>query len=190
MRLKDENKSERIFEASIQLINEFGLAQTSMSKIAKKANVSSSTIYVYFENKEDMLNKLYLNVKKKMSRAVFDSFDDSASLQTAFETGLRKYAHFILNNKDYFLFMEQFSNSPLIHNVSRKEGTDLFAPFHNLLEKGKKQNVFKQVDKNLLIIFTFDPVSNFVKQYFNGLSELNEDNLNKIIQMSWDAIKA
>ncbi|MDB4867155.1 MAG: TetR family transcriptional regulator [Cohnella sp.] len=38
-----------------------------MSKIAKKAGVSASTIYVYFENKEDMLNKLYLSIKKKMS---------------------------------------------------------------------------------------------------------------------------
>ncbi|MEY2194631.1 TetR/AcrR family transcriptional regulator [Neobacillus sp. BF23-41] len=42
-----------------------------MSKIAEKSNVSSSTIYVYFENKEDMLNKLYLTFKKKMSQRIF-----------------------------------------------------------------------------------------------------------------------
>lgn len=36
MRHKDENKSERIFNASIQLINELGLSEASMSKIAKK----------------------------------------------------------------------------------------------------------------------------------------------------------
>ena len=49
MRHKDENKNESIFQAAIDLINEIGLAETSMSKIAKKAkkaNVSSSTIYV------------------------------------------------------------------------------------------------------------------------------------------------
>nr|WP_246869722.1 helix-turn-helix domain-containing protein [Priestia megaterium] len=44
---KDENKNESIFQAAIDLINEIGLAETSMSKIAKKANVSSSTIYVW-----------------------------------------------------------------------------------------------------------------------------------------------
>jgi AcrR family transcriptional regulator len=189
MRLKDENKSENIFNAAIQLINEFGLAEISMSKIAKKANVSSSTIYVYFENKEDMLNKLYLSVKEKMSRAVFDNFDDSTSFQS-YETFLRKLANFIFNNKDSFLFMEQFANSPLIHKLSRREGREFFDPIRNLFEKGKKHNVFKKVDTDLLVIFTFDPMTKFGKEYFNGQAEWNQENLNNIIQMSWDAVKA
>ncbi|RAS77297.1 TetR family transcriptional regulator (plasmid) [Priestia endophytica] len=190
MRLKDENKSENIFNAAVELINEFGLAEISMSKIGKKANVSSSTIYVYFENKEDMLNKLYLSVKKKMSQAVFENFDDSISLQIAFETCLRKLADFILNNKNDFLFIEQFSNSPQIHKLSREEGTELFDPIRNLFEKGKKQDVFKKVDTSLLVTFTFEPIMQFAKDHFNDPTKLNEDNINKIIQMSWDAVKA
>lgn len=190
MRLKDETKSENIFNAAVELINELGLAEISMSKIAKKANVSSSTIYVYFENKEDMLNKLYLSVKKKMSLAVFENFDDSISLQIAFETCLRKLADFILNNKNDFLFVEQFSNSPQIHKLSRKEGTELFDPIRNLFEKGKKQDVFKKVDTNLLVTFTFEPIMQFAKDHLNDETKLNEDNINKIIQMSWDAVKA
>jgi AcrR family transcriptional regulator len=190
MRHKDEYKYDSIFNAAIQLINELGLAETSMSKIAKKANVSASTIYVYFENKEDLLNKLYLGIKKKMSLEIFDDFDDSTPLQTAFETTLRKFANFILTNKDYFLFLEQFGNSPLLNKLSRKEAVELFEPIYRLFEKGKKQNVFKQVDTNLLVIFTFNPVMQFAKEQFSGKSELNQDNLKEIIQMSWDAIKA
>ncbi|GIM45186.1 AcrR family transcriptional regulator [Collibacillus ludicampi] len=190
MRHKDEHKNESIFNAAIQLINELGLAETSMSKIAKKANVSASTIYVYFENKEDLINKLYLSIKKQMSLEIFHNFDDSTPLQTAFETILRKFVDFILNNKDYFLFIEQFGNSPLLHKLSRKEATELFEPIYSLFEKGKKQGVFKQVDTNLLVIFTFNPVMQFAKEHFNGKSELNQDNLKEIIQMSWDAVKA
>ncbi|WP_420848798.1 hypothetical protein [Paenibacillus antarcticus] len=48
--------------------------------------------------------------------------------------------------------------------------------------------MFKQVDNNLLLIFTLDPLRNFVKQYFNGVVEMNEDNLNQMIQISWGAI--
>ncbi|MCZ8522715.1 helix-turn-helix domain containing protein [Paenibacillus mucilaginosus] len=64
MRHKDENKNEAIFKATIQLLNEIGFSDISMSKIAKRAHVSPSTIYVYFENKEDMLSKLYSNGKQ------------------------------------------------------------------------------------------------------------------------------
>lgn len=191
MRHKDENKNESIFNATIELINEQGLAEISMSKIAKKAKVSASTIYVYFENKEDLLNKLFLNVKRKMSLEIFNNFDDSTPLQKAFETSLRKFIHFILANKDYFLFIEQFQNSPLLHKISREESIELFEPHYNsLFEKGKQQHIFKQVDTNLLVIFTFRPAIEFVKEHFIGNSELNQENIEEIIRMSWDAIKA
>lgn len=190
MRHKDENKSASIFNAAIQLINEHGLAETSMSKIAKKAGVSASTIYVYFENKEDMLNKLYLSIKKKMSLEVFYEYDASFSLQSAFEHALRKFLNFILTNKDEFLFIVQFSNSPLLHKLSLKEGTELFEPLFSLFEKGKSQNVFKQVDTNLLHMFMFSPSMEYAKQYFGGQTELKQECLNELIQMSWDALKA
>jgi len=45
MRYKDDNKKEKIIMVAIQLINEVGLAEISMSKIAKKAGVSAGTIY-------------------------------------------------------------------------------------------------------------------------------------------------
>jgi AcrR family transcriptional regulator len=190
MRHKDENKSESIFNAAIQLINEIGLSDTSMSKIAKKAGVSASTIYVYFENKEDMLNKLYLSVKKKMSLEVFSKYDDTISIQAAFDHALRKFINFILTNKDEFLFIEQFSNSPLLHKLSRKEGTEMFEPIFILLEKGKSQNVFKQVDTSLLHMFMFNPAMQYAKEYFGGQMELREESVNQLIQMSWDALKA
>ncbi|MFB5265625.1 TetR/AcrR family transcriptional regulator [Paenibacillus enshidis] len=190
MRHKDEKKSESIFKAAIQLINEIGLSDASMSKIAKKAGVSASTIYVYFENKEDMLNKLYLSIKKKMSLEVFYNYDDSISIRAAFDHALRQFINFILTNKDEFLFVEQFSNSPLLHKLSLKEGIDLFEPIFNLFEKGKSQKVFKQVDTSLLHMFMFNPAMQYAKGYFGGQMELKEESVNELIQMCWDAVKA
>lgn len=190
MKNKDENKYESIFNATIQLINEIGLAETSMSKIAKKANVSASTIYVYFENKEDLLNKLYLNVKKKMNAAVFNQSDDFLSLKEAFEDALQKFADFTLMNKDYFLFIEQFHNSPILNKISYDEIVEVTKPIFNFFEKGKNQQIFKQVNTNLLVVFTFQPVVQVLKDHFNGTSVLNQETLNNIIQMSWDAVKS
>ncbi|MNN58871.1 Bacterial regulatory protein, tetR family [compost metagenome] len=161
-----------------------------MSKIAKKAGVSASTIYVYFENKEDMLNKLYLSIKKDMSLEVFYNYDDSMPLKTVFELALGRYINFILTHKDEFLFLEQFANSPLLDKLSQKEGLELFEPLFNLLEKGKSQNVFKQVDTSLLHMFMFNPVMQYVKEYYGGRLELKQESLDEIVQMTWDAIKA
>lgn len=190
MRYKDENKNANIFHATIQLINENGLAETSMSKIAKRAGVSASTIYIYFENKEDLLNKLYLNVKKRMSQAIFYNLDSTLSVKESFEIVLKRFVDFSLDNKDYFLFMEQFKNSPLLDKVSSDEGVELFRTIFGLCEKGKEEHVLKQIDINLIIIFTFQPIIQLLKEHFNESISINKDNVNMIIRMSWDAIKA
>lgn len=190
MRYKDENKKENIFLAAMQLVTEIGFAETSMSKIAKKANVSPSTIYVYFENKNDMLNKLYLYVKQRISEKMLQDIDVSSPLDKQYELMLRNFIDFAMNNKDYFLFIEQFTNSPLIHNLCREEGRTFLKPMHELLEKGKKQNMLKQVDTSLLITYSYSPIIQLIKEYHNGLFEIHKENLDKIIQMSLDAITA
>ena len=50
MRTKDEQKKEALFKATVKLVNEIGFAASSVSKIAKEASVSPSTLYVFFEN--------------------------------------------------------------------------------------------------------------------------------------------
>ena len=59
MRTRDQKKYDAIVRSSIELTNKFGLSGISISKIAKKANVSPATIYIYFENKEDLLTVIY-----------------------------------------------------------------------------------------------------------------------------------
>ena len=55
MRTKDEGKQDAIIKATIKLVNEIGFVSSSVAKIAKEANVSPATIYVYYQNKEDLL---------------------------------------------------------------------------------------------------------------------------------------
>lgn len=190
MRHKDMNKNDNIFKAALYLINENGFSETSMSKIAKKANVSASTIYVYFENKEDLLNKLYLNAKRKMSEELYKDIDPTLTVQEAFITSTRRFADYILKNPQDFLFLEQFSNSPLLQNESLAETASLFEPLTNMFNQGKRENVFKQVDNNVLEIFTSTPVMQFAKAHIINGTKVDIAELEKVIQMSWDAVKA
>ena len=59
MRTKDDQKKEALFKATIKLVNEIGFASSSVSKIAKEANVSPSTIYVFFKNNCPFDGELY-----------------------------------------------------------------------------------------------------------------------------------
>ena len=51
MRRRDDEKERRIKDAVIELMLEEGFHGTSISKIARKAEVSPATVYIYYESK-------------------------------------------------------------------------------------------------------------------------------------------
>lgn len=190
MRHRDDNKVEAIFDATIQLVNEIGFAETSISKIAKKANVSAATIYIYHENKEDLLLKTYLKVKGKMSKSMLQGFDDTRSVKERFESIIRKYVEFIYTHKDYFLFLEQIMNSPLPQKWCLDETASLFQPIFEMFETGKKQNILKAEDVDMLIVYSILPVAELAKSHLKNGTRFGNRELEAAIVMSWDAVKA
>lgn len=72
-RLVEFNAS-NILAAAKELFSEKGVEQTTMDDIAKKAEYSKSTIYTYFESKEEILNYIVLEhlvlLKKNMEESL------------------------------------------------------------------------------------------------------------------------
>lgn len=52
-------KYEAIIDAAVRVIAEFGYHNAQVSKIAREAKVADGTIYLYFENKDDVLISLF-----------------------------------------------------------------------------------------------------------------------------------
>ena len=78
-RRKKEPRSvhrENIVSAASALFMKRGIAATSMDDIAKAAGYSKTTLYVYFENKEEIVGILVLNSMKKL-----DDYISSALIQ-------------------------------------------------------------------------------------------------------------
>ncbi|WP_343223700.1 TetR/AcrR family transcriptional regulator [Paenibacillus oenotherae] len=181
---------EAIFDATIQLVNEIGFAETSISKIAKKANVSNATIYIYHENKEDLLLKTYLKVKGKMSEKMFQGMDESRTVKERFESIIHNFVEFIQTYKEYFLFLEQIMNSPLPQKWCLDDTASLFQPIFEMFDTGKRQGLFKQEDVRMLIVYSILPVAELAKGHLKDGTPFNDQQLNAAIVMSWDAIKA
>ncbi|MCZ8522714.1 hypothetical protein [Paenibacillus sp. KR2-11] len=95
-------------------------------------------------------------------------------VKTAFELVIRNQIDFIFNHKDEFLFLEQFSNSPLIQNLCLEDHSWRFQPLFELLNRGKEQQLIKHCDPMLLLVLISAPITGLAKLHFNGEFELNE----------------
>lgn len=116
MRTRDENKVEAIREKAIEIIVNEGFDGLSMQKLAKAANVSPATIYIYHKNREDLLNNLFNEVQATFNRESLDGFDPDAPFEEGLWIQWQNRYRFMQRHPFYMTFLEQFRNSPLINH--------------------------------------------------------------------------
>ena len=189
MRTKDEKKRHAISHAAIDLVYTNGLANTPMSKIAKKAGVSPSTIYVYFENKDDMLNKLYLYSKEVFISALLKDVDLSISFQEISRKVFDNFHIFTKKEPVIFLFAEQFVNSPQLRFGIKEEVNKLYTPLYSALQRGVKEGILRPMGPAILASVFMAPSMFLYKQMHDSGINLNKETLDNLFDMAWNAIK-
>lgn len=140
MRTKNEIKASAIRENAMKMIVDEGFDGFSMQKLAKSANVSPATLYIYYKNKEDLLNKLFNEVQQTFSDVALEGFNPELSFDEGLWLQWKNRLKFVLEYPIHFCFYEQFRNSPLVNNSgihlsSFKENMKLFVM--NAIKRGE-----------------------------------------------------
>ena len=116
MRTRDEKKGAAIRQKALEMIVAEGFDGLSMQKLAKAANVSPATIYIYYKNREDLLNQLFNNVQETFFNVALEGFNPALSFEQGLWIQWKNRLKFILKYPVHFQFMEQFRNSPCINH--------------------------------------------------------------------------
>ena len=188
MRLKDNSKQKAISTAAITLIHEIGFASASMSRIARAAGVSPSTIYVYFQNKEDMINKLYIWGKKELFNAVYRGVDFREDITAGFRMAFHNFFNFMRDEPVLFSFCEQFANSPYLNNISRGTVEQEYGPALTAIEEGIAGGLFLKSDPHIILNQLFSPVLTFVKNNRHDKKSISKKTMEEIYRLSWRAV--
>lgn len=173
MRTKDENKALAIREKAIQLIVEQGFDGLSMQKLADAAGVSPATIYIFYRNREDLLNNLFLHVQEIFAEQTLKDFDPTMSLEEGLWQQWKSRFDFILKNPVYFRFFEQFRNSPLINNQA--VGLGLFREkMCEFVNNAVKHGQLAKMEPETFWALAYGPFYTLVKFHLQNRSMMNE----------------
>lgn len=189
IRQKCIEKRIALLNATLQLVNNYGFHDAPMSKIAKLAGVSPATIYIYFENKQDLINKLYLEVKSSFSEYAFKNYKESLPIKEGFEIIWKNIAHFKLNQVEEAMFLSQCDNTPMIDPESKQKGLIHLQPLLDLWERGQNEGIIKPISPYLLYAFSIYPLAFLMTMKQRKSCEFNEVNLDEAFQSAWDSIK-
>lgn len=142
---REEDKRKRIMQAAAKVLAEQGFHHTKIRDIAQEAGVADGTIYLYFNNKEDLLIQLFEQVMER----VLSMFRSSISSESDAEGKLQQ---FIVRHLS--LIQEDTNVARIITVVLRQSSSflqeyknDLFAAYlgllYSILKEGKETGVFR-----------------------------------------------
>jgi len=185
MRRKDDEKEKSIKEAVIKLILEKGFHGTSIAKIAKEAGVSPATVYIYYENKEVMLQAIYREYSEDIYDYLLSNLSKNMDGQELIEMLTRGYYTYIQENGEIFHFVDQFSSCPaLASQCSEMRGTH---DLNDLLVEMKNKKIFKNYRNDNLLAILFYPIKSIAIKQCHGELEKTEL-LKEMIMIIQDAL--
>ena len=186
---KSIEKRNALIKATIELVNNNGFHATPMSKIAKMANVSPATIYLYFDNKQDLVNKTYIQVKSEYTKYAFATYSETMSVKEGFEVIWKRIADFKLQECENAMFLAQCDNTPMIDEPSRQEGIKHLQPLLELWDRGKKEGIIKPISDYLLYAYAINPLSFLMIMQQRGACAIDKMDLEEAYRAAWDSIK-
>lgn len=91
---------EAIYAAAAKVVGRFGYAKASMAAIAAEAGVSYGRIYLYFENQQDLFNKLLPYIGEEMLHYIAEKTRDGRTTAERERLGLHANFDYLHENPE------------------------------------------------------------------------------------------
>ncbi len=170
MRERDEQKQKVIKEKAMQMIVKLGIEGFSMQKLAKAANVSPATIYIYFKDKEDLILQLSKETGDKMMEMTFKNFDPSMNFSEGLKLQWMNRAKYCLKYPEHSMFLEQIRHSALHDKFMSTMGANFKANMHAFMANAIKRKELVKLPVEVYWSIAFAPLYNLIKFHMSGKS--------------------
>ncbi|HUC82772.1 MAG TPA: TetR/AcrR family transcriptional regulator [Flavisolibacter sp.] len=189
MRTKDDAKVAAIYNATLTLVKERGLAGVTMGDISKAASIATGTLYIYFKNKEELIKELFWECRDQSAKKYFEALEPEASFEERLRLIFQNIAHFKMIRFEVSAFLEQTYHSPFVCLTDLKKKQTALKPLFDLLDEGIASKKLKDVDTDTLISFLFGTINEMVKRaHFSG-KKLTKEKVQQVYMLFWDGIR-
>ena len=159
---------DNILTAAKELFETKGVQETTMDDIALQADYSKSTIYVYFQSKEDIYNSIVIDYLDVLIAELSMDFEQNKSFSDSYFKLCDGLVRFCERYPKYYasLMMEEKATN------SRKKGIimlpavlqELYCLIEKLIDKGKKSKVLSEkLDTKPAVLYLWSSLSGIIQ---------------------------
>ena len=185
-----EDLRRRILDATGSLFLEQGYEGLSMRQIAERIGYSATTIYRYYNDKDDLLYAIvqdgFLRFGKALSKAAQSSDDPRERLAALGHA----YIHFGLKNPIYYqlMFMQRFDFLFESRAEEQAPMIDSFAVLQQAVEQSMQAGVLRQGDPETTSIVIWSVVHGITSLAIAGGKRFNKNQVRKSTELAMQMI--
>lgn len=188
MRQRDDSKRLALLEATLKEVVEFGFSGTSVARIARSAGVSPGTLYIYYADKDALLQAAFFYVSDQIIEVAVSSFLQGTSLKDGLRRNWHELFRLGLSCPQFFRYHDSFIHSSWITPDIQARNEAKAAPILDAIERGKEAGLIKPVPFPLLETFMFRPIYHLVQRTLQGSFEATDEQVDLGFNMAWDAL--
>ena len=185
-------KKEIILKTSLELLVKQGIQETPISQISKESGVAVGTIYHHFESKIEIINTLFLDLKKEYAEVLIANtgnlLTDKTRTKEVFTIVWNNVFNYYMNNENKFRFLVHIGSLPIITPQSVTEGKKGHDPIIKHIKASIKNKTYKPVGTRLISETIHSNIVMVVQLALQNSIQLNKKVITQAIEMSWDSV--
>jgi AcrR family transcriptional regulator len=178
------DKRALLLEAATKLFVERGLHATPTSAISKEAGVSAGILFHYFKTKDDLIDELYVSIKKEYTSSILNEIERITSDVGKIRLIWSNSWNWAIDNDLKFKFLLQVDNTSCSQRVkSHPEIIAKYEVFNNLIQGFVAKQLIKNIDTYFLMSSMFGLITSMVT-YLTKFPEKRNDQV--FIEQAWE----
>jgi AcrR family transcriptional regulator len=177
-----DRKRTLIISHATALIKRYGIKKTTIEDIARECKLTTSALYYYFKNKDEIISEVFLHIQKEKMNKMKKALDQHSGDSTG------KLEHYITTHLDFMInFRREYSIN--IYDIADQYDTIRKARDRGLQEETDlvKAILEEGTRAGLLAISNIDLTAELINHLISGISGFilhceDDAHLNKYIQ--------
>lgn len=186
-RLSKETTRAKLRDALVAEVVENGISSVNVAGVIARAKVSAGTVYVHFENKDDMLRQVYMELKADFHSTITEQRDEAESAQLVRNMWFAMF-DFVRARPQDFLFLE-YANAAKILLPEQQAIADGYADdIAALLQRGVDDGTLADLEPRLLSLLLVAPAMQLARSAVLSGQAISETLIEQTFERVWLSI--
>jgi TetR/AcrR family transcriptional regulator, multidrug resistance operon repressor len=170
VRTRNIDKEQLVKQEAIAMLVKDGFQDFSMNRLAKACGISVATLYIYYQDKDDLIKKIGVDIGKKYFSETLKDFSPTMSFKEGLKKQWENRSRFALKYTEEVACFEVIRHSPHGDHIL-KESLKGFQPaMHGFFQNAVKRKELAPVSMEVFWSVAYGPLYTLLRFHSEGKS--------------------